>query len=70
MIAHVLLERRDERADVADHEQLSGQGVGEQVGDHSRVGAAEEQGVRPLPFRHQLLVVVAVAWEEVAPEAL
>ena len=69
VIAGIRLEGRDERADVADHEQVAGKAVGEQVGHHARVGTPQEQRARLLPILHQPLVVVAEAREEVPPEA-
>ena len=61
VVAGIRLEGRDERADVADHEQVAGKAVGEQVGDDPRVRTAQEQRARLLPILHQALVVVAEA---------
>ena len=68
VIADVLLERRHERADVSDDEQLARQRVGEEIRDHTGIRAAEKQRVRLLAVFNQTGVVVSESGEEVTAE--
>lgn len=52
-------EGRHQVAHVADHEEISGKGVCEQVGDHPGIRAPQEQRAGRLAFGHQTLVVFA-----------
>ena len=64
----VRLERRDERAHVPDDEQLARTRLHQQVWNHARVRAADEQRGGTLTLLHELPVVLAETRKGLLPE--